>query len=152
MYQVHVCVNCLLIVGFLIGSAVLGWAADKIGRKRNFMLSLLGMLVSNLISATTTHFYVYLLSRFLVGLFQAGNILSAVTLLAELVGPTYRGMYQLILMAFFSIGICLLSLLAYFLQHSWRMLTLSVTIIGIPLLVLQWCLIESPRSVLQIKD
>jgi len=137
-----------LMLGFLIGSAFLGWAADKIGRKRNFMMSLLGMLLSNLISATTPHFYVYLFSRFLVGLFQAGNILSAVTLLAELVGPAYRGLYQLVLMAFFSIGICLLSLIAYYLQYSWRMLTLTVTIIGIPLLVLQWCLIESPRWLL----
>ena len=107
------------------------------------------MLLSNLISATTPHFYVYLFSRFLVGLFQAGNILSAVTLLAELVGPAYRGLYQLVLMAFFSIGICLLSLIAYYLQYSWRMLTLTVTIIGIPLLVLQWCLIESPRCVFE---
>ena len=90
--------------GFLLGSLGLGWLADRIGRKRNLLLTLAGLLLSNLVSAATPHFSVYLGSRLLVGVFLAGNILSAVTLLNELVGPSYRGVYCLALMGSFSIG------------------------------------------------
>ena len=90
--------------GFLLGSLGLGWLADRIGRKRNLLLTLVGLLLANLVSAATPHFSVYLASRLLVGVFLAGNILSAVTLLNELVGPSYRGVYCLALMGSFSIG------------------------------------------------
>ena len=93
--------------GFLLGSLGLGWLADRIGRKRNLLLTLAGLLLSNLVSAATPHFSVYLGSRLLVGVFLAGNILSAVTLLNELVGPSYRGVYCLALMGSFSIGVFL---------------------------------------------
>ena len=90
--------------GFLLGSLGLGWLADRIGRKRSLLLTLVGLLLANLVSAATPHFSVYLGSRLLVGVFLAGNILSAVTLLNELVGPSYRGVYCLCLMGSFSIG------------------------------------------------
>ena len=124
---------------------MLGWLADQIGRKSNVMLTLVGILLSNLISASTSSFSVYLVSRFLVGFFLAGNILSAVVLLSELVGPAYRGIYCLALMGSFSTGIVLLSFWASYFRHSWRMFSLSVTVLGLPFLLLQWFLVESPR-------
>jgi len=137
-----------LMLGFLLGSLFLGWLADKIGRKRNLMFTLVGMLMANLVSASTPHFSIYLLSRFVVGIFLAGNILSVVTLLTELVGPSYRGVYCLALMGSFSMGIVTLSLLASYFRHSWRLMSFSVSIIGIPFLMLQWWLVESPRWLL----
>ena len=132
-------------VGFLLGSLYLGWLADKIGRKRNLMFTLVGMLVCNLVSASTYQFSVYILSRFLVGIFLAGNILSAVTLLTELVGPSYRGVYCMGLMGSFSLGIVCLSMLASYWRDSWRLFTFSVTVIGLPFLSLEWYMVESPR-------
>jgi len=137
-----------LMLGFLLGSLGLGWLSDRIGRKRNLMVTLAGLLATNLVSAATPHYSVYLVSRFLIGIFLAGNILSAVTLLNELVGPSYRGLYCLALMASFSLGIVLLSLLASRWQHSWRGLTFIVSILGLPLLLLQRSLVESPRWLL----
>ena len=137
-----------IISGFLIGSVYLGWLSDRIGRKKNIMLTLMGMLLTNLVSAFTYSFSVYLVSRFIVGVFLAGNILSAVTLLTEIVGPSYRAVYNLFLMGSFSCGIVLLSVLANYLSESWRMLTFSVSIIGLPFLLLQKYLIESPRWLL----
>ena len=132
-------------IGFLLGSLYLGWLADKIGRKRNLMFTLVGMLVCNLVSASTYQFSVYILSRFLVGIFLAGNILSAVTLLTELVGPSYRGVYCMGLMGSFSLGIVCLSMLASYWRDSWRLFTFSVSVIGLPFLSLEWYMVESPR-------
>ena len=139
-----------LMFGFLLGSLFLGMLADKIGRKRNMMMCFIGMLVFNTVSATTTEFSVYLLSRFVVGIFLAGNILSLMVLLTELVGPAYRGIYSLALTLFFSSGIALLSLLASHWPHSWRGLTHMVTLLGLPFLVLQWWMVESPRWLLSV--
>ena len=106
------------------------------------------MLLTNLVSAFTYSFSIYLVSRFIVGVFLAGNILSAVTLLTEIVGPSYRAVYNLFLMGSFSCGIVLLSVLANYFSESWRMLTFSVTLVGLPFLLLQKYLIESPRWLL----
>ena len=128
-----------------MGSLVLGWLADQIGRKSNLMLTLVGILMCNLVSAGTESFSVYTFSRFLVGFFLAGNILSNVVLLSELVGPAYRGIYCLALMGSFSSGIVLLSAWANYFRESWRMFSFSVTVLGLPFLALYWYLVESPR-------
>ena len=107
---------------------MLGWLADQIGRKSNLMLTLVGILMCNLVSAGTESFSVYTFSRFLVGFFLAGNILSNVVLLSELVGPAYRGIYCLALMGSFSSGIVLLSAWANYFRESWRMFSFSVTV------------------------
>ena len=49
--------------GFLLGSLGLGWLSDRIGRKRNLMVTLAGLLATNLVSAATPHYSVYLVSR-----------------------------------------------------------------------------------------
>ena len=124
---------------------MLGWLADQIGRKTNLMLTLVGLLLFNLISASSSSFSVYLLSRFIVGFFIQGNVLSAIVLLSELVGPAYRGTYVITLNGSFSLGIVFLPVWASYFRHSWRMFSLSVTVIGLPFLLLQWFMVESPR-------
>jgi len=133
-----------LMFGFLVGALVLGNLADRIGRKANLVITLLGMLVFNLVSAFTTKYSVYLMSRFCVGFFVSGNILSVVVLMTEIVGPSYRGIYGLAVMGSFPIGIMSLSYVASHLL-SWRMLTVFVTLLGLPFLLCHWYLVESPR-------
>jgi len=133
-----------LMMGFLMGALVLGNLADRIGRKSNLMLTLMGMLFFNLISSAANNYSIYLLSRFCVGFFVSGNILSVVVLISEIVGPSYRGIYGLAVMGAFPIGILTLSYIASHLQ-SWRILTMFVTLLGIPFVLCHWYLVESPR-------
>lgn len=133
-----------LMFGFLVGALMLGNLADRIGRKSNLVLTLLGMLFFNLVSASTSQYSVYLMSRFCVGFFVSGNILSVVVLMSEIVGPSYRGIYGLAVMGSFPIGIMSLSYIASHLQN-WRLLTAFVTLLGIPFVMCHWYLVESPR-------
>merc|ERR1711892_215629 len=137
----------VLMFGFLLGALLLGNLADRIGRKNNLFLTLVGMMFFNIISAFTSFYSVYLISRFLVGFFVAGNVLSIVVLMSELVGPSYRASYGLVIMGGFPIGIMLLSVLAYHVT-SWRMLSTLVTLIGLPYLLAYYYLVESPRWLL----
>jgi len=133
-----------LMFGFLVGALMLGNLADRIGRKSNLILTLIGMLIFNLISSMTSLFSVYIVSRFLVGFFIAGKILSIVVLISELVGSSYRGMYGLTVMGAFPVGIVFLSGLAYNIQ-DWRPFSASVSVLGLPFLAYHWYLVESPR-------
>jgi len=133
-----------LMTGFLVGALLLGNLADRIGRKANLVLTLIGMLFFNLLSGCTSAYSVYLFSRFCVGFFVSGNILSIVVLMSEIVGPSYRGIYGLAVMGSFPIGIMSLSYLASHLP-SWRILTVCVTLLGVPCLMCHWYLVESPR-------
>ena len=133
-----------LMFGFLMGALVLGSLSDRIGRKSNLVLTLLGMLFFNLVCAATSQYSVYILARFCVGFFVSGNILSVVVLMSEIVGPSYRGIYGLAVMGSFPIGIMSLSYVASHLQ-SWRLLTAFVTFLGVPFVICHWYLVESPR-------
>ena len=52
-----------LMLGFLVGALVLGGLADRGGRKRNLVLTLLGMVFFNLVYASTSDYSVYVLAR-----------------------------------------------------------------------------------------
>ena len=136
-----------LMLGFLLGALLLGNLADRIGRKNNLLMTLVGLLFCNLISAFTSFYSVYLMSRFMIGFFVSGNVLSIVVLMSELVGPSYRSSYGLAIMGGFPIGIMLISLLASYVT-SWRVLTTLVTLLGLPYLLSYWYLVESPRWLL----
>ena len=136
-----------LMIGFLLGALILGNLADRIGRKTNLVITLVGMMFFNLISGLTSFYSVYLMSRLMVGFCVAGNVLSIVVLISELVGPSYRATYGLVTMGCFPIGVLLLSLLSYHIR-SWRLLTTMVTVLGMPLLLITRLLVESPRWLL----
>ena len=61
-----------LMLGFLVGALLLGSLADKIGRKSNILVTLIGMIFFSLVSSISKHFFVYIMSRFLVGFFCCG--------------------------------------------------------------------------------
>ena len=62
----------------------------------------------------------------------------------ELVGPSKRGIFGVTLQAAFAVGIVLLSLIAYQVQH-WRHLTLLISMMGLPFISYHWVIPESPR-------
>ena len=61
-----------------------------------------------------------------------------------MVGPSKRGIFGVTLQAAFAVGIVLLSLTAYQVQH-WRHLTLLISMMGLPFISYHWVIPESPR-------
>jgi len=136
-----------LMIGFLVGAFLLGSLADRIGRKNNLTLTILGIIFFNTVSATTTEYEVYVMSRFFVGFFISGLVLSVVVLISEIVGPSHRGLYGIMAMGSFPVGIVFLSITAYHFQN-WRTLSTFVSLLGPPFVCLHWYLPESPRWLL----
>ena len=84
-----------LMLGFLLGAFVLGNLADRIGRRNNLTLTVLGMIFFNTVSASTNDYSIYSFARFFVGFFIAGLTLSAVVLVSELIPIAIRMNFHL---------------------------------------------------------
>ena len=72
-------------IGMAIGALLFGIWADKIGRKKIFIITLLIFSIASGISALTTTLSVFLIFRFFIGLGLGGELPVASTLVSEIV-------------------------------------------------------------------
>ena len=133
--------------GVMIGAFVLGKFADNYGRKTCMTVTALGIIVFNTVSAVVPNYKLYLLTKLVVGFFQAGFILASFVLVNELVGASKRTLIGVVFQCFFALFIVVMSALAYQLQH-WRQLTMAISALGAPLLAINLLIPESPRWLL----
>jgi MFS family permease len=77
--------------GALGGNALAGFLSDAFGRKKVLMLTAMLFTVSALLSATTSSFTVFVLSRILGGIAVGGAILIAPVYIAEISPSALRG-------------------------------------------------------------
>uniref|UniRef100_A0A672HPM8 Solute carrier family 22 member 3 n=1 Tax=Salarias fasciatus TaxID=181472 RepID=A0A672HPM8_SALFA len=134
-------------VGFLVGSIATGYLADRFGRKVSFLLSnvlngLMGILV-----AVAPNYATLLVFRTFFGFGVKGGWVVGYVLITEIVGVEYRRTVGVLYQMFFSVGILLLPLLAYFIT-DWRWLQVAITAPYILFLSYYWFIPESPRWLL----
>ena len=63
--------------GVMLGSFVLGKLADSDGRKNIITISTVGLIFFNSFSAISSFYLMYVLAKFCVGFFCAGNNISS---------------------------------------------------------------------------
>ena len=109
-------------IGMAIGALLFGIWADKIGRKKIFIITLLIFSIASGISALTTTLSVFLIFRFFIGLGLGGELPVASTLVSEIVPAKDRGRIIVLLESFWAFGWLLASLISYFIIPSfgWR--------------------------------
>jgi len=133
--------------GVMIGAFVLGKFADNYGRKTCMTVTTIGIILFNSVSMIVTNYNLYLLTKLVVGFFQAGFILASFVLVNELVGASKRSLMGVVFQSSFALFIVIISFIAYQIQH-WRDLTIAISILGLPLLVVNLYIPESPRWLL----
>uniref|UniRef100_A0A8C2E7D7 Solute carrier family 22 member 3 n=1 Tax=Cyprinus carpio TaxID=7962 RepID=A0A8C2E7D7_CYPCA len=134
-------------VGFLVGSIAIGYMADKYGRMKSFLMTNFFIGVTGILVATSPNYIALLVFRVLFGFGVKGGWMTGYVLITELVGVEYRRMVGVIYQMFFSLGILILPLLAYFIPN-WRWLQVLFTIPYICFLTYYWFIPESPRWLL----
>ena len=85
-----------------LGGVLFGWIADRYGRRRSLMVSVLLMCFGSLLIAVSpTHadigaaaVVILVVARLLQGLSQGGEYGASATYLAEMAGPKQRGFYS----------------------------------------------------------
>ncbi|KAK5852635.1 hypothetical protein PBY51_006487 [Eleginops maclovinus] len=134
-------------VGFLVGSIAIGYLADRFGRKISFLMSNLLNAVTGIMVAVAPNYVTLLVFRALYGFGVKGGWVAGYVLITELVGVEYRRTVGVLYQMFFSVGILILPLLAYFIT-DWRWLQVAITAPYFVFLSYYWFIPESPRWLL----
>ncbi|XP_031169707.1 solute carrier family 22 member 2-like [Sander lucioperca] len=137
-------------VGYLVGSITIGYLADRFGRKISFLMSNLMNGIAGILVAVAPNYVSLLVFRTLYGFGVKGGWMSGYVLITEIVGVEYRRTVGVLYQMFFSVGILILPLLAYFIT-DWRWLQVVITVPYILFLSYYWFIPESPRWLLSQK-
>ncbi|XP_006932190.1 solute carrier family 22 member 1 isoform X2 [Felis catus] len=140
------CVN----VGFFLGSLGVGYIADRFGRKLCLLATTLTSAVLGVLTAVAPDYTSLLLFRLLQGLVSKGSWTSGYILITEFMGLGHRRTVAILYQAAFTVGLVLLSGVAYAIPH-WRWLQLAISLPIFLFLFYYWCVPESPRWLLSQK-
>ena len=134
-------------IGMALGALVFGLLADRIGRKKVFILTLLMFSVASGLSALATTLVMLLVLRLFIGLGLGGELPVASTLVAESVPAHERGRIVVLLESFWALGWILAALIAYFIipSHGWRIALLLGALPALYAVYLRLRLPDSPR-------
>ncbi|XP_021246964.1 solute carrier family 22 member 3 isoform X2 [Numida meleagris] len=130
--------QAILNLGFLAGAFTLGYAADRYGRILIYLLSCLGVGICGIIVAFVPNFTLFLIFRFLQGVF-----------VTEIVGSDQR-IVGIVIQIFFTLGIMILPGIAY-LVPTWQGIQLAISLPNFLFLLYYWVVPESPRWLLTRK-
>ena len=102
------------LVGMALGAVCAGELADRFGRKKMFMATLVLYSSATGLCGLAWDFYSLLFFRFLVGFGLGGQLPVAVTLVTEFSPAAVRGKFIVLLESFWGVGWLLAALISYF--------------------------------------
>ncbi|WGF88123.1 MFS transporter [Marinivivus vitaminiproducens] len=134
-------------VGMFLGAAIAGMAADRIGRKLVFQISMIFWGAGSLWCYYAPDPQTLGYARLLLGFGMGMEFPVALAIVSEFVPTAKRGRYLALLEGFWPIGFIAAGLLSwFFLAHfSWREMFLCQAIPALFLFVVRFYVPESPR-------
>ncbi|MGH9676929.1 MAG: MFS transporter, partial [Candidatus Acidiferrum sp.] len=133
-----------------IGGVLFGWIADRIGRTRALMLSILTYSICSLASGLATSITMLAVFRCLLGLGMGGEWNTGATLVTETWPMELRAKAFALVQSSWAIGYALAALVAGIVLHyaTWR----AVFFVGVlPALLVLWIRKDVPESELWLK-
>lgn len=134
-------------IGMAVGAFVFGIYADRVGRKKIFIITLLLFSLASGISAFTTTLAAFLILRFFVGMGLGGELPVASTLVSESVPAKDRGRVVVLLESFWAAGWLVAAIISYFIipAYGWRVALLLTALPAFYALYLRINLPDSPQ-------
>ncbi len=134
--------------GMAIGSVLLGWVSDHIGRKKAYFSCLALLFVGSLLCYSATTITLLSSYRFITGLGLGGITPLATTLISEWTPKRVRSLVVACVIVSVPLGGSLAGFIAAWLipTYGWRSMFLFGAVVPLVLLVLFWLLLpESPK-------
>ncbi|PSL40512.1 putative MFS transporter [Planomicrobium soli] len=134
-------------IGMAVGAFVFGIYADRIGRKKIFIFTLLLFSLASGLSAFTTTLAAFMILRFFIGMGLGGELPVASTLVSESVPAAERGRVVVLLESFWAGGWLIAAVISYFIIPSfgWRVALLLTALPALYALYLRVNLPDSPQ-------
>ncbi|KAM7307619.1 carcinine transporter [Ixodes scapularis] len=134
-------------VSCAVGTVLLGMLSDRIGRRYMFFITVVVAVLSGLSSILVTNFTAFATLRALNASVMPQMFQLPYIILLELVGPKQRTMMLGVSCIAWTVGLCILPLLAY-VCRSWILLGLICSACAIPSMFYIKLIPESPRWLL----
>lgn len=146
--------------GLMAGATAFGWLADRFGRKRLFVVTLVMYSIATVVSALSPTFGVFLAFRFITAMGVGGQYSAVTSAIAEFMPARRRGAATAATMNFWSIGGLAAGLIGLFFLNGfaaeqlalggvmwsgWRLCLLAGAAAAIYALIARPALPESPR-------
>jgi MFS family permease len=146
----------LYVAGAVLGALIFGRAADRLGRKRLFMVTLTVYMLATVATAFTTGFGSFAFFRFLTGVGIGGEYAAINSAIDELIPARVRGRVSLAINGSFWLGAALGAALSLWLldervlgpQWGWRAGILAGASLCVAVLLVRRHVPESPRWLL----
>lgn len=135
--------------GMFIGAVLAGYLADRMGRRRVLLFSVLFYSVFSLLNGLAPSVGIIVITRLLTGVGVSALASVGITYVAELFPKKLRGRYQSLILAIGLLGISIISWFARFVvptgPSGWRWVFIFGAIGGLVFLLLYPKIPESPR-------
>ncbi|GBM70542.1 Carcinine transporter [Araneus ventricosus] len=136
-------VMSLIFIGDVIGTPFYGFLSDKWGRKPTFLFMALVLSLSDIGSTLSPDFTLFLVLRAVNGACMSTVYSVGYIILLELVNPSMRARMNGVATTSWTVGLCLLPLIAYLTRH-WIRLSIVTSCTAASLLLYWKILPESP--------
>ncbi|WPU23884.1 MFS transporter [Cedecea neteri] len=139
--------------GLFLGSLVLGWISDHIGRQKIFNFSFVLITLASFLQFFVSNVEQLIVLRVLIGIGLGGDYSVGHTMLAEFSPRKHRGVLLGAFSLVWTLGYVLASLIGHQLVESgpeaWRWLLASAALPALLITLLRWGTPESPRWLLR---
>src|SRR4051794_21016705 len=143
----------IYVAGACVGALFFGWLADRMGRKRLFLITLALYLVATVGTAFSQSFLFFAICRFFTGAGIGGEYAAINSAIDELIPARVRGTVDLIINGSFWLGTAAGAALSILLLNDnifakdlgWRLAFGLGAVLGIGILIVRRNVPESPR-------
>ncbi len=146
-------VNASALIGMLFGALFVGRLTDRIGRKKMYLIDLIGFVVFAALTAASQETWELVASRILLGLCIGADYAISATLTAEFGGKSDRGRLVVAMSALTNTGNVVAYIAAILLvptgPEAWRWMLLVGAVLALATALLRRSIPESPRWLIQ---
>lgn len=136
------------LAGLFLGTSVGGYLTDRIGRKRMFVVDIVGIAVLSAGTAFVAEPWQLVVMRFAIGVVIGADYPIATSLVAEFTPRRHRAVSMGLIAAAWYLGANVAYLIGYLLldvDGGWRWMLASAVVPCLVILVGRWDIPESPR-------
>ncbi|MGB8963428.1 MAG: MFS transporter [Pseudonocardiaceae bacterium] len=130
--------------GLMTGATAFGWLADRYGRKRLFVATLVMYSIATVVSAFSPTFLVFLVFRFITAMGVGGEYSAVTSAIAEFMPSRRRGAATAATMNFWSVGGIVAGLVGIFFLNGF--LATQLALGGVSLSAWRFCLLAGAAA------